>query len=94
MRAEAERLTKAGARVTVFLFEPTPRAHRVRFTDGGWWEQRGGIYGRSDRKSPRFQFGAQKCAYPKNFAASLPQGLRMIRVWSSETVNDSVTRAN
>jgi hypothetical protein len=41
-----------------------------------------------------FSFGAQKCAYPKNFAASLPQGLRMIRVWSSETVNDSVTRAN
>jgi cellulose synthase/poly-beta-1,6-N-acetylglucosamine synthase-like glycosyltransferase len=60
IRAEAERLTKAGTRVTVFLFEPTPRAHRVRYTDGGWWEQRGGIYGRSDRKSPRFQVWSAK----------------------------------
>jgi GT2 family glycosyltransferase len=55
LRAEAERLTKDGARVTVFLFEATPRAHRVEFVDGGWWEQRGGLYGRSDRKKPRFQ---------------------------------------
>lgn len=60
LRAEAERLTKAGSRVTLFLFEPTPRAHKMRFTEGGWWEQRGGLYGRSDRKSPRFQLWSAK----------------------------------
>jgi GT2 family glycosyltransferase len=60
LRAEAERLTRSGRRVTVLLFEPTPRAHKVRFTDGGWWEQRGGLYGRSDRKSPRFQLWSAK----------------------------------
>jgi len=60
LRAEAERLTRAGSRVTVFLFDPTPRAHKVRFTEGGWWEQRGGLYGRSDRKSSRFQLWSAK----------------------------------
>jgi len=60
LRAEAERLTRARSRVTVFLFEPTPRAHKMRFTEGGWWEQRGGLYGRSDRKSPRFQLWSAK----------------------------------
>ncbi len=60
LRAEAERLTNEGARVTLFLFEPTPRAHKVAFNDGGWWEQRGGIFGRSDRKSPRFQLWSAK----------------------------------
>lgn len=60
LRAEAERLTNDGARVTLFLFEPSPRAHKVRYSAGGWWEQRGGIYGRSDRKTPRFQLWSAK----------------------------------
>jgi GT2 family glycosyltransferase len=55
LRAEAERRVREGARVSLFLLEPTPRAHRVAFTDGGWWEQTGGLYGRSDRDMPRFQ---------------------------------------
>ncbi|MDG4646979.1 glycosyltransferase [Roseibacterium sp. SDUM158017] len=55
LRAEAARRVAAGARVSLFLFEPTPRAHRVRFDDGGWWEQTGGLYGRSERTMPRIQ---------------------------------------
>lgn len=55
LRSEAQALVDEGARVSLFLFEPTPRAHRVRFTDGGWWEQSGGVWGRSDRNMPRIQ---------------------------------------
>lgn len=55
LRAEAERLTSAGSRVTLVVLEPTPRAHTVRFNPGGWWEQTGGLYGRSDRTTPRLQ---------------------------------------
>jgi GT2 family glycosyltransferase len=55
LRTDAEDFTSDGARVTLFLFEPTPRAHKVAFVDGGWWEQTGGLYGRSDRKAPRIQ---------------------------------------
>jgi GT2 family glycosyltransferase len=47
LRAEARHLAEGGARVTLFLFEPTFRAHRVRYVDGGWWEQTGGLFGRS-----------------------------------------------
>jgi hypothetical protein len=47
LRAEARHLTEGGARVTLFLVEPTFRAHRVRYVDGGWWEQTGGLFGRS-----------------------------------------------
>jgi GT2 family glycosyltransferase len=60
LRLEAERLTNDGVRVTLFLFEPTPRAHKARYTDGGWWEQKGGLYGRSDRKAPRIQLWSAK----------------------------------
>jgi hypothetical protein len=79
LRLEAERLTNAGVRVTLFLFEPTPRAHKARYTDGGWWEQRGAFMVDQTGNRRDFSFGAQKRAYPRNFAASLPQGLRMIR---------------
>lgn len=60
LRDEAARLTSEGARVTLFLFEPTPRAHKVSYCDGGWWEQIGGLYGRSDRNTPRFQIWRAK----------------------------------
>ncbi|AHM03436.1 glycosyl transferase, family 2 [Roseibacterium elongatum DSM 19469] len=55
LRAEAARLTGEGRIVSLFLFEPTPRKHTVSFTDGGWWEQIGGLYGPSDRSGPRLQ---------------------------------------
>ncbi|GAB5447192.1 glycosyltransferase family 2 protein [Gymnodinialimonas sp.] len=54
-RAEAAQLVASGQPVSLFAFEPTPRKHRVRFTDGGWWEQTGGLFGPSDRSGPRFQ---------------------------------------
>jgi GT2 family glycosyltransferase len=56
LRAEAGRLVAQDARVSLFLLDPTPRAHRVTFTDGGWWEQTGGLFGPSDRSARRFRF--------------------------------------
>jgi GT2 family glycosyltransferase len=56
LRAEAARLAEGGIPATLFLFGPSARPHWMRFTDGGWWEQTGGIFGRSDRDGPRFRF--------------------------------------
>jgi hypothetical protein len=77
----------------VFLFEATPRAHKVAssMADGG--SNEGGFMVDPTEKRREFQLWRAGSAYPKSFAASLPQGLRMIRSWSSEIVNDSVTRA-
>ena len=46
---------EAGENVSLFLFGPSPRFHRVRFTDDGVWEQNGGLFGRSDRADPLFR---------------------------------------
>lgn len=53
LERQAARLVRAGDIVTVFRFSPTARAHRVRFSHGGWWEQSGGLFGRSERTGPR-----------------------------------------
>jgi hypothetical protein len=55
LRAEAAALVAAGQPVALLLMEPTPRKHALTFTEGGWWEQTGGLYGPSDRDGPRFQ---------------------------------------
>jgi O-antigen biosynthesis protein len=60
---QARRLRKAAARdvaqskiVTLVLLSPTARPHRMRFTRDGVWEQRGGLFGRSDRSEPILQW--------------------------------------
>ncbi|MEM7722183.1 MAG: glycosyltransferase [Pseudomonadota bacterium] len=55
LRQAAADLLAEAYPVTLFLFDPTPRKHKVRFTEGGWWEQTGGLYGSSDRSGARFQ---------------------------------------
>jgi len=55
LRRAAEKAVAQGDIVTVFRFSPTARAHRVRFTAQGWWEQTGGLFGRSDRADPAFR---------------------------------------
>ncbi len=49
LRNQAQTLVNNGFRVSLFLFSPTALFHRVRFTEQGVWEQRGGIFGRSNR---------------------------------------------
>ncbi|MDO6481171.1 glycosyltransferase family 2 protein [Shimia thalassica] len=55
LREEARSLVEAGKVVSLFLFSPTSLYHRVTFTSAGFWEQTGGIFGRSDRDQPLFR---------------------------------------
>ncbi|MHC0052095.1 glycosyltransferase family 2 protein [Actibacterium sp. D379-3] len=64
LRAQARAMATRAAPVTLFLFSPTALFHRMRFDPGGYWEQRGGLFGRSDRKAPLFRymrFAARVC---------------------------------
>lgn len=55
VRQEACNRVVAGDIVTVFLFSPSALYHKVRFTPDGFWEQTGGLFGRSDRHAPLFR---------------------------------------
>ena len=55
LHGQAQAAVRDGQPVSLFIFEPTPRKHKVRFTDGGWWDQSGGLFGPSERTEPRFQ---------------------------------------
>lgn len=47
LRAQAAARAADGALVTLLLLTPTLLPHRAAFTAGGWWEQRGGLWGPS-----------------------------------------------
>jgi GT2 family glycosyltransferase len=55
LRAEAAERIKAGEIVSLFLLSPTALYHTVRFDTQGYWEQRGGLFGRSNRDEPMFK---------------------------------------
>lgn len=55
LRAQAADQVAQGRPTALVLLEPTPRKHRIVFTDGGWWEQSGGLFGPSDRTERRVQ---------------------------------------
>lgn len=50
----AQKRVKDGEIVTVFNFSPTAMFHRCWFDFAGMWIQKGGIFGKSDRKMPFF----------------------------------------
>ncbi len=52
---QARREVADGHVVSLFLFEPTIRAHRVEFLEPGIWLQTGGLFGPSVRSEPRFR---------------------------------------
>lgn len=52
LRREAAARTAEGAIVTLLLLTPTLLPHRAGFTAGGWWEQRGGLWGPSRPGDP------------------------------------------
>ncbi len=49
-------MVKDGAIVSLFIFRPSPRFHKVYFREGGYWEQFGGLFGRSDRDQPFWRY--------------------------------------
>jgi len=49
MRRLARAMAAEGAIVTVLRLSPTPFRHRVRYHPDGYWEQTGGVFGRSLR---------------------------------------------
>lgn len=52
LRAEAAARAAEGAVVTLILLSRTAQYHRVGFRPAGYWEQAGGLYGRSLRSDP------------------------------------------
>ncbi|APX22456.1 MAG: glycosyl transferase [Rhodobacteraceae bacterium] len=52
LRREAQRLVREGRIVSLYRFSHTALFHRVRFHPEGFWEQIGGLWGRSDRGDP------------------------------------------
>ena len=70
LRREAAEAVAKGQPVSLFLFEPTPRKHKVIFSQGGWWEQTGGLFGPSQRVEPRIQLSS--------FRARISRELRRI----------------
>lgn len=55
LRRRAADIVAAGGRVTLYLFDPSARFHRIRFRPQGYWEQSGGLFGRSQRSDPLFR---------------------------------------
>lgn len=55
LRAQAERRAKDGEIVTLILLSHTALFHHIRFDQHGYWEQNGGMFGKSDRDDPIFR---------------------------------------
>lgn len=55
LKKKAGRLAAAGHTVSLFLFSHTALFHSTRFQPEGYWKQRGGLFGRSDRTQPLFR---------------------------------------
>lgn len=56
LRNDALKLVAKGYRVTLILMSPTMVFHRVVYKNKGYWEQIGGLFGKSSRDQPLFQF--------------------------------------
>lgn len=55
LRKHAKKLVSENIRVTLLILSPTSLFHRITFTEDGYWEQNGGIFGKSNRNQPYFQ---------------------------------------
>ncbi|MEQ9692852.1 glycosyltransferase [Shimia sp. SDUM112013] len=58
LRQKAADLSAKGHRVSLFVFSPTAYFHRVSFEKAGFWEQSGGLFGKSERTQPWFRLTA------------------------------------
>jgi O-antigen biosynthesis protein len=55
LREQAAAAAQDGHVPSLFCLGPTALYHRVRYDRAGYWEQTGGIFGRSDRSQPVFR---------------------------------------
>lgn len=55
LRRQAAQAVASGKIVTLMRFSLTALFHRVSFRPEGWWQQTGGIFGRSERRQPLFR---------------------------------------
>jgi GT2 family glycosyltransferase len=55
LRRRAAGLAQQGVTVSLLLVTHTSLYHRVRFREAGYWEQTGGLFGKSDRRDPPFR---------------------------------------
>jgi len=55
LRNLAQKAVKSGSIVSVFIFSRTALFHRIRYHPDGYWEQTGGLFGRSERSEPIFK---------------------------------------
>ena len=64
LRESAARVVAKGDMATILLMTPSAQPHRLVMADGGWWEQRGGLWGPSrPGDSPVFLMGwTRRCA--------------------------------
>jgi len=77
VRSAAQAEVDAGRIATAFLMSPTPVAHRMEFRPEGYWLQRGGLFGRSDRSGPPIQpwrFGPRVRQETRRIAPFRPVG--------------------
>lgn len=51
-RRQAAQLAANGKVPSLFLFSPSALYHRIRYDPAGYWEQSGGLFGRSERSQP------------------------------------------
>ncbi|OUS19563.1 hypothetical protein A9Q95_14975 [Rhodobacterales bacterium 59_46_T64] len=55
LKKKAKSCAESGETVSLFIFSYTALFHRTRFTNEGYWLQRGGLFGRSQRNGPIFK---------------------------------------
>ncbi len=55
LRRAAAEISRQDRVASVFRFSPTALYHRVRYAPDGYWEQTGGLFGRSERGAPVFR---------------------------------------
>lgn len=61
LRRAALEARRQGKIAMIFRFSPTALSHRLWFHPDGYWEQSGGLFGRSDRDQPWFRwYGFQR----------------------------------
>lgn len=55
LRQQGKSAAAAGVVATVIRLSPTALYHRMTYRDDGYWEQTGGLFGKSERSQPPFR---------------------------------------